>query len=91
MMSFTLQDQNGSGGQLSGRVDLAANGQLCLYLDGYGDCCSFPGCGVPVLLELLDGAPRLLVWADVNQEEPTHVLDLSGAGEALFRGPGAGD
>jgi hypothetical protein len=81
ILPFTLQDQNGSR-QLQGRVELATNGQLCFHLAGYGDFCSAPGHGVPVLVELLDGAPRLLVWADINREEPTHVIDLSGAAEA---------
>ncbi len=35
----------------------------------------------PILLERHRGTVRLLVWADINQEEPTHVIDLSGAKE----------
>jgi hypothetical protein len=85
MMPFTLQDQNGAR-QLQGRVELAPNGQLCLYLDGYGDFCSTPGQGVPILLELLEGKPRLIVWADISREEPTHIIDLSGAAEASQHG-----
>ena len=37
-----------------------------------GDC-------APVLLEVCDGNLRLVVWADINAEEPTHVIDLEGA------------
>lgn len=32
-----------------------------------------------VYLELCDGKPILRIWADINSEEPTHVIDLSGA------------
>ena len=32
-----------------------------------------------VFLELNDGKPTLYVWADINSEDPTHVIDLSGA------------
>jgi hypothetical protein len=32
-----------------------------------------------VYLEIYDGKPVLRVWADINSEEPTHVIDLSGA------------
>ena len=32
-----------------------------------------------VYLEVEDGRPILRVWADINSEEPTHVIDLSGA------------
>jgi hypothetical protein len=32
-----------------------------------------------VHLEFCDGKPILRVWADINSEEPTHTIDLSGA------------
>jgi hypothetical protein len=45
------------------------------------------GCGLNTMeqdgrvlyLENQDGNPKLYVWADINREEPTHVLDLAGA------------
>lgn len=39
--------------------------------DGFDDA--------PMYLEYVDGKPVLRVWADINSEEPTHVIDLSGA------------
>lgn len=36
-----------------------------------------PDC--PVYLEIDDGHPVLRVYADINSEEPTHTIDLSGA------------
>jgi|694.fasta_scaffold139348_2 hypothetical protein len=48
---------------------------------GYGDYCSVIGNGCPVLLEVCQGRLRLVVWADINQEEPTHYIDLEGARE----------
>jgi hypothetical protein len=30
-------------------------------------------------LEIQDGKPMLYVYADINQEDPTHAIDLSGA------------
>lgn len=35
--------------------------------------------GSPVFLELHEGKLRLIVGADINQEEPTHFIDLNGA------------
>ncbi|MFA5766472.1 MAG: hypothetical protein WC919_00925 [Candidatus Paceibacterota bacterium] len=32
-----------------------------------------------VYLEIENGRPILRVWADINSEEPTHTIDLSGA------------
>jgi len=31
------------------------------------------------ILEVWEGELRLIVWADINQEDPTHTIDLSGA------------
>ena len=36
----------------------------------------------PILLERHDGKLRLVVWADINEQEPTHIIDLSGALES---------
>jgi hypothetical protein len=30
-------------------------------------------------LEYHEGKPRLLVYADINKDQPTHIIDLSGA------------
>lgn len=43
------------------------------------------GFGGPLFLEREGGVWKLYVWADINQEDPTHVIDLSGAAEALYR------
>lgn len=37
---------------------------------------------MPVLLELRGGEVWLTVWADVNQEDPTHDICLAGARES---------
>ena len=55
---------------------------LELKPEGYGECTTLPGYGSPVVLDYGDGGLRVLVWADINSEEPTHTIDLSGALEA---------
>ena len=55
--------------------------------EGYGDKMSRDGQGSPILLEQCDGVLRLVVWADINQEDPTHIINLSGAQEGCRRGP----
>lgn len=52
---------------------------------GFGDCGSADGHGSPIFLELYQGSLRLLVWADINDEEPTHVINLDGAKEECRR------
>jgi hypothetical protein len=54
---------------------------VSLYAEGHGDFGSAEGHGTPVFLELHRGRLRLLVWADIKREDPTHDIDLSGARE----------
>lgn len=35
----------------------------------------------PIYLEMVDGKLKLYVWADINEEEPTHKIELNGAFE----------
>ncbi len=54
---------------------------VSICAEGHGDFGSAEGHGTPVFLELHRGRLRLLVWGDINREDPTHDLDLSGARE----------
>ncbi|HMP57726.1 MAG TPA: hypothetical protein PKD86_00110 [Gemmatales bacterium] len=54
---------------------------VSLFALGYGDRTSAEGHGTPLFLELLRGELRLLVWSDINAEEPTHIITLGGARE----------
>lgn len=57
------------------------NPTLWVEIPGIGDCCSEDGHGAAVLVERWDGEWRVVVWADINQEDPTHIVSLSGAAE----------
>jgi len=37
--------------------------------------------GAPIYLEVLDNDVVLYIWADINQEDPTHIINLSQAKE----------
>lgn len=50
--------------------------------EGYGNANDIDGNGVPVLIEYWDGKLRVHVWGDINREDPTHSIDLSGAKES---------
>jgi len=55
---------------------------LFLSPKGLGDHYSRPGEGSPILLTLKeDETLEVVIWGDVNQEDPTHTIDLSGAEE----------
>ncbi len=49
--------------------------------EGYGDFASKDGGGVPVIFEFYNGELRLLVWGDINSQDPTHTISLNGAKE----------
>ena len=73
-----------NGGRCTVRVRTAATG-IDIACDGLGAHAMLPGHGATMYLERQGGAWRLLVWADINQEDPTHTIDLSGASEVLRR------
>lgn len=50
--------------------------------EGYGDANSQDGFGWPVVLEYYQKEVRVLVWADINNGDPTHVISLTGAKES---------
>lgn len=52
---------------------------------GYGEKAAENGHGFPVMLEVHQGRLRLLVWGDINLEDPTHSISLEGARESLRR------
>jgi hypothetical protein len=60
------------------------NGGIGLRFDGYGDFCSIAGEDTPILIEIRDGIPYVIIWSDINQEDPTHVISLENAHESLF-------
>lgn len=66
---------------------VAEYGTGCVQLgfDGYGDAGSAEGHGRPVTVEYYGNQVRVLVWADINQEDPTHIIPLDEAKEEKRR------
>ena len=56
------------------------NGQLFIRPNGYGDCSSYDGEGVPIMIEVWDKELRVVVWSDINKEDP-ETISLEGARE----------
>lgn len=52
------------------------NGALYIRPEGTGDCTSEDGDGFPICLEYYEGSIRLIVWSDINQEDPTHIIPM---------------
>lgn len=48
---------------------------------GYGDYSANDGEGMPIFIEIVDGELRLVVWNDINKQDPL-IISLEGAKES---------
>jgi hypothetical protein len=83
-MSFTLRDVNDERQDeiVTGSVRVEKdNLGLLIRVAGYGDHCSADGEGCPIILERHQGTLRLVIWGDINAEDPTHIINLEHARE----------
>mgnify|MGYP003627112393 CR=1 FL=1 len=62
-------------------IDYYAMG-MTVDFKGYG-VQSHKNGGGTVLIELRDGVPHLIIWGDINSQDPTEVISLAGASESL--------
>lgn len=52
---------------------------------GYGDKVTPDGQGSPLFIEFRNGIPMIVIWDDINNEEPSHVISLEKAAESNRR------
>ena len=60
---------------------LSEGGQIWIQPEGYGEKCAMDGEGFPVGIEIWKGKLRLIVFNDINTEEP-QIIDLEKARES---------
>ena len=76
IMSFNLEDLELPHRKIGGEA-FVENGQLFVRLNAHGNQSETLG---PIMAVQLDhGIARLIVFRDINSEEPTEALDLDGA------------
>ena len=64
------------------KVDiLSEGGQLWLRPEGFGEKCAADGAGYPIGLEIWQGKLRLIVFDDINKEDP-QIIELEKAKES---------
>lgn len=80
-MNIKLRDQEGDL-EVKGSVEVTKTQALEVRIDGLGQATMETGHGAPIYLELYKGKLKLYVWADINSEDPTHIIDLDGARES---------
>jgi hypothetical protein len=67
------------GGSVAVRI-VSNSSAISIFPEGYGDFGSADGHGCPVFMELYEGRLRLIVFPDINEQEPL-IIDLEGARE----------
>jgi hypothetical protein len=71
---------NPDGGNSVGIKLLRGSYGVLVKLDGFSDLRSNDG--EVVLIENREGNPHVIVWGDINSEDPTHVINLAGANKS---------
>jgi hypothetical protein len=59
---------------------MSEGGQIWIHPEGYGEKCAADGESFPIGIELWQGRLRLVVFNDINSEEP-QIIDLESARE----------
>jgi hypothetical protein len=83
----TLNDPGRADLELHLRLRGANEPLLVIGAEGYGEMTAQDGHGFPIVIEYHERQFRILVWGDINQEDPTHVISLEGAREDARRTP----
>jgi hypothetical protein len=72
----TLECAHQEGPPIKAKVSVHAAGIFVSFQD-HGVCTEDDAeC---VLVEQIKGEPRVIVWSDINQEDPTHIVEMHGA------------
>lgn len=67
--------------KISSKINELPYPSIEVFVEGMGTKCTPDDS--PIYLEFFEGKWQLVVWADINQEDPTHRIDMSGAFERL--------
>ncbi len=77
--AVTLLDCMGGETKIPTKVHFDGSG-IWIEPEGYSDMDTAEEFSSAIVtLEVCKGKLRLVVWADINKEDPTHVIDLEGA------------
>lgn len=79
IIAVELTDSGDGESRLQCRVHVSPSG-IYVSFDGYGENQATEGQGQPVGIELYHGVPRVLLYLDINSEEP-EIIPLHGAKE----------
>ena len=63
------------------KISKTPHPNLEVYLDGIG--IKGEADGPAIYVEFYEDKWQLVVWSDINEEDPTHTIDMSGAMEKM--------
>lgn len=78
-LTTTLKDHI-NGKPIKVTIDIN-NHQILISPEGYGEMTAKDGCGSPIMIESRNGI-KVLIWSDINQEEPTSAISMVNALES---------
>lgn len=55
------------------------DGQIGIHIDGFGENTSSDDHAEPILIDLNNNKLQVFIWSNINDEEPTHKVDMTGA------------
>ena len=80
--TVTIKEQCPDASPVEIRVNiLSEGGQIWIQPQGYGEKCAMDGHGYPVGIEVWQGRLRLIVFDDIDREDP-QIIDLEKAKES---------
>jgi hypothetical protein len=56
-----------------------SGGQISIHIEGFGDNASGDNYGEPIVIDLHDNKLQVFLWGDINDEDITHSIDMTGA------------
>jgi hypothetical protein len=77
---FKLTDDcNTEEGDITGYIDNSLNLGIALNFSGYSDYCSNDDNGTPIYIQAHNNELKVIIYGDINQEDPTHSISIEGA------------
>lgn len=87
IIEHELFDLGEGKGRLKCKIDCDA-GCIWIAVEGYGDAASPDGYGFPIKVELYEKELHVVLFGDINKQDPTAVLSMQGAREFLRKAQG---
>lgn len=78
VFEIDLEDASDNGEFTKAQLTISNQG-IAIVFDGHSDYVSEDDKGQPLWIERNDGEIHVVVFDDINNEEPTHVISLEGA------------